>query len=266
MAKKKKEECPPVGSPGYMTTYGDMMTLLLTFFVLLLSFSSMREAKFRRAMGSLKGALGVLPQEESVIRSEEVPIPQLTNLQEEEISNTLAEMSDENVADVMQSIKLEFTDQGIAININDSLMFNQGMATLRPQIFHVLYTLAELAAGWPNNIRIVGHTDDTPISNEEFLSNWELSVHRALSVLHYFIDYCNVDPSKLSATGKGQFEPLFPNDAPLNKAKNRRVEIFIDYQKEDITSKKIEQFRNDVRKMLSERDKNWFNRNIEGEK
>ena len=258
MAKKKKEECPPVGSPGYMTTYGDMMTLLLTFFVLLLSFSSMREAKFRRAMGSLKGALGVLPQEQSVIKAEEVPIPKLTNLQEEEISNTMVEMTEEAAADIFKAIKLEFTDEGIAININDSLMFNQGMATLRPQIFHVLYTIAELAKGWPNKIEIVGHTDDTPISNEEFLSNWELSAHRALSVLHYFIDYCEIEPSKLSATGKGQFEPLFPNDSAENRARNRRVEIFINYLKEEVTSRKVQEFRRLVRNLLSEREKTWF--------
>ena len=83
---EKKVVCPPKGSPAYMTTYGDMMTLLLTFFVLLLSFSSMQEAKFRRAIGSLKGALGVLPHEQSIIIPQYVPVPSLTNLQESEIN------------------------------------------------------------------------------------------------------------------------------------------------------------------------------------
>jgi len=253
--KKKKEECPPAGSPGYMTTYGDMMTLLLTFFVLLLSFSSMREAKFRRAMGSLKGALGVLPFEESVIVKEEVPIPKLTNLQEEEISKSLNEAVEEMSADVYESINLELTEEGISINISDSLMFTRGMATLRPEIFHILYTVAELAKGWPNKIRIIGHTDNTPISNEEFKSNWELSTARALSVLHYFIDYCDVDPSKLYAVGKGQYDPLAPNDTPEGRAKNRRVEILIEYDKEDVTSNKIAKFREYVRNLLSEKSK-----------
>ena len=94
MPKKKSEDKPPAGAPAYMTTYGDMMTLLLTFFVLLLSFSSMRDAKFRRAMGSLKGALGVLPFEQSVLKPEIVPIPQLTNLQESEIEESITKLED----------------------------------------------------------------------------------------------------------------------------------------------------------------------------
>ena len=230
MARKKKEEKPPAGSPAYMTTYGDMMTLLLTFFVLLLSFSSMREAKFRRAMGSLKGALGVLPHEQSVIKPERVPIPQLTNLQESEIEESIVKLEDIlSDQQLREAVRLQISDKGMTITIDDPVMFESGDAGLRPKAYPILTRIASLARGWPNTIRIEGHTDNDPISTEKFPSNWELSTARALSVLHFFQDDAGFDPIDLVAIGRGEFDPIVLNDTPENKTKNRRIEIHIEY-------------------------------------
>jgi len=230
MARKKKEEKPPKGSPAYMTTYGDMMTLLLTFFVLLLSFSSMREAKFRRAMGSLKGALGVLPHEQSVIKPERVPIPQLTNLQESEIEESIVKLEDIlSDQQLREAVRLQISDRGMTITIDDPVMFESGDAGLRPKAYPILTRVASLARGWPNTIRIEGHTDNDPIRTEKFPSNWELSTARALSVLHFFQDDAGFDPIDLVAIGRGEFDPIALNDTPENKTKNRRIEIHIEY-------------------------------------
>jgi len=233
MARKKKEEEPPKGSPPYMMTYGDMMTLLLTFFVLLLSFSSMRDAKFRRAMGSLKGALGVLPFEQSVIRPETVPIPQLTNLQESEIEESIVKLEDMlSDQQLRETVRLQISDRGMTITIEDPVMFDIGDAELKPKAYPILTRVASLARGWPNTIRIEGHTDSDPIRTEKFPSNWELSTARALSVLHFFQDDAGFDPRDLVAIGRGEFDPVAFNDTPENKAKNRRIEVHIEYNPE----------------------------------
>ncbi|MCK4967392.1 flagellar motor protein MotB [bacterium] len=227
---KKQEECPPKGAPAWMTTYGDMVTLLLTFFVLLLSFSSMREAKFRRAMGSLKGALGVLPFEQSVLKPEIVPIPQLTNLQESEIAESIVKMEDIlSDQQLTENVRLQITDKGMTITLESEVMFEAGSSELKPVAFKVLTRIATLARGWPNTMRIEGHTDNDPIKTAQYPSNWELSSSRAMNVLHFFQDYGEYDPRNLFAIGKGEYHPIVPNDTPANKAKNRRIEIHIDY-------------------------------------
>ncbi len=233
---KKKVKCPPPGAPAWMATYGDMMTLLLTFFVLLLSFSSMQEAKFYRAIGALQGALGVLAHEQSSFQPISIPMPQLTNLKESEISEAMAELQEITTdMELSESIQLEILQTGMRITISDTLAFPPGSAHLRPLIYPILHKIADLVRGWPNDIRIVGHTDDSPIDTEEFPSNWELSTDRALSILHYFEDEegGNLQGNRLQAIGRGEFEPKVPNTSRANRAKNRRVEIYIDFDPEN---------------------------------
>jgi len=233
MPRKKPEEEPPKGAPAYMTTYGDMMTLLLTFFVLLLSFSSIREAKFRRAIGSLKGALGVLPFEQSVLKPEKIPIPQLTNLQESEIAESIVKLEDIlSDQELTEAVRLQITDRGMTITIKDPVMFESGSADLKPKAYPILTRVAALARGWPNTIIIEGHTDSDPIHTEKYPSNWELSAARAMSVLHFFQDEAGFDPRNLIAIGRGEYDPVAPNDTPEGKAMNRRIEIHIEYNPE----------------------------------
>ena len=92
----------------------------------------------------------------------------------------------------------------------------------------MLSKLAELTKSWPSQIRIEGHTDDLPIHTSQYPSNWELSSDRAMRVLKYFEDQGS-DPSKLAAVGYAEHHPLVPNDSAENRAKNRRVEIFIEH-------------------------------------
>ncbi|NOX36591.1 MAG: OmpA family protein [Calditrichaeota bacterium] len=232
MGKNKKkggsDEGGGGGAPGWMVTYGDLMSLLLTFFVLIVSFSSIQHVKFQKALGSLKAALGVLPKEESVIFQREVIVPQLADKNRKRIKRIAREL--QRIIDAKglgNNIRLELTTKGILIRIASPVLFDLGEATIKPEAYPILDKVVEMTKVWPNKIRIEGHTDDLPIHTRQFPSNWELSTARALSVLRYFLSK-GVEPQRLAAVGYGEYHPLVPNTSAENRAKNRRVEIYIE--------------------------------------
>lgn len=235
MAKKrsKNNDDSGPGVPAWMVTYGDLMSLLLTFFVLLVSFSSIQMAKFQKALGSLKGALGVLPREESVLKQWEPVMPQLTDYQKRRVYKVISQLRNVvKTEGLEQNISMESTGNGIIIRIESPILFGLGEAELKPSAYPILNKILEMTQQWPNNIRIEGHTDDLPIHTSRFPSNWELSTARALSVLRYFLQRGAIEPQRLAAVGYGQYHPLVPNNSPANRAKNRRVEIYIEYLKQ----------------------------------
>lgn len=257
MAKKVKkcEECTP-GLPGWLATFADLMSLLLCFFILLLAFSTTEIVKFKRAMGSLKAAFGVLPREVTVIKKREVYIPTLSDSQNKKLRAAVKRMKDKRIGadkrkeqqakekekkkekDSRQKkdqqkkeadqVKLQITQKGVAIRISNDMLFQLGSSNLNSNIFELLDLAIDVTKGWPNSIRIEGHTDNIPINTLKYPSNWELSSARALSVLKYFIKN-GISPEKISATGYGEYRPLAPNNTYENRGKNRRVEIFINY-------------------------------------
>ncbi|MCH8285165.1 flagellar motor protein MotB [candidate division KSB1 bacterium] len=234
MSARKAEECPPKGAPAYMTTYGDLMTLLLTFFVLLLSFSSMREAKFRRAIGSLKGALGVLPNEQSTVEPQIIPIPQMTNLQESEISESIVEMQEASAEmDISEAINLEIVEEGILITISDTVTFLSGSEQLQDRILPFLTSVADMTKGWPNEIIVYGHTDTDAVSTSNLLfrDNRELSFFRANEVVRY-LALQGVPLDTMTPVPMGEYHPVDTNDTERGKARNRRVELLIKYDRD----------------------------------
>ncbi len=245
----KQQKCPecPKGLPPWLATFGDLMSLLLCFFVLLLSFSTMKQADFEKAVGSLQGALGVLPGEPiltSPIKLEQPIIkgditearPSLKDAKAEIEKEVQAEGQQENV-EIIQS------EEGITIRIKDNALYKSGKATVRPEILPLLNKIASVIARLPNSVEIEGHTDDMPISNEEFPNNHWLSSSRALGVLDVFRNEVGIGPERLTAIGHGEFKPLVPNDTEENRAANRRVEIKIRHQQdsEDSSEELIKQ-------------------------
>jgi chemotaxis protein MotB len=217
------------GAPAWMTTYGDMMTLLLCFFVLLVSFSSIEKSGFQKAIGSLKGALGVLPKNQSVMFQWDPIIPQLTDYQQKRISKIISELRNmvQNQG-LKDNMSMQQTEDGILIRIDSPVLFDLGSADLKKNSYPVLHKVKELAMDWPNSIRIEGHTDDLKINTSQFPSNWELSTARALSVLRYFLTEGDIEPQKLKAVGYGEYHPLMSNQTAEGRAKNRRVEIYFE--------------------------------------
>ncbi|MCB1163494.1 MAG: OmpA family protein [Candidatus Krumholzibacteriia bacterium] len=229
MPRKKGDDAPPPGAPAWMATFGDMMSLLLTFFILLVSFSSIQETKFREAVGSLQGALGVLTKLPKVPVADEIELPTMRG---KDRSDELQQRTEElrrhlQALKQADTVTVSRTAEGLAIRLEDEMLFKPGQAVLETRSYPVLDVVAATLASYPNPVRVEGHTDNRPIESERFPSNWELSAARAASVLRYF-ERSGLDPRRLSAVGLGEWSPVAKNDSEAERAKNRRVEIFME--------------------------------------
>lgn len=223
---KKKIPDPPPGAPAWMTTYGDMVTLLLTFFVLLYSFSVIDKQKYVALANSLKGALGgnvgVLNQGTSVEPSGELTSVAPTLKQ---VFNQLQKVLSKNGLEG----KVEVTNdkRGVVISFKEKLFFEIGSADIITEAYPILNQVGEILINQKYPIRIEGHTCDLPIRNSRFPSNWELSAIRAINVTRYLIDKVNLNPEQVSTAAYGQYQPLVPNINEENRIRNRRVDIVI---------------------------------------
>jgi chemotaxis protein MotB len=231
--RAKPHECPK-GAPAYMLTWGDMCTLLLCFFVLLLAMSSTDPGKFDVAASSLMNALGgVLESYPSVVITQDVLVPRLGGNQQNKHMAVDAAMKIKKVIkeeNLDEAIKVKVTESGIAIKVADPIGFDLGAADVKPELIATLYGISKIINRTPGTkIRVEGHTDDTPIHTSKYPSNWDLSADRALNVVKFFAENGGIDPSSLSAVGYGEFRPLLPNTTMENKKINRRIEIFVDY-------------------------------------
>jgi len=124
-------------------------------------------------------------------------------------------------------IRFFLTERGLVISVVDTILFDSGKADLTLQAQQLLDRIAALLQATPNHIRIEGHTDNVPIHNARFPSNWELSSTRATQVLSYFIYHHQFPPSKLSISAYGEYRPIAPNNTSQNRAMNRRVDIVL---------------------------------------
>ncbi len=231
---EEPEEDQGPKAPFWMTTYGDMVTLLLTFFILMFAMSTVNEQKFFEAAASLSKALGVLDKNVSVIGERSVAIGLAGNTEEqldilealEQISEVFEEESLEEVAEI------NIIGPGeILIRLGDEVLFDPGEANLTAKARRVLTGITRSLLGKTEEIYVEGHTDNVPIKSDEFPSNWELSSARALSVVK-LMEEVGIPPDQLGAISHGEFRPLEPNITPAGRAKNRRVELYITWSEE----------------------------------
>lgn len=247
----KDDECPE-GLPGWLATFGDLMSLLLTFFVLLLSFSSTEEVKFNKAMGSLRASLGVFDSEPELSQPIRVAMPMVRGsvAQSQNIRKSAEELEKSLTDEGFEGdISLEGTASSLVIRIQTPVLYNIGGAVLSRDIKPVLDKIVMLLKLLPNEVVVQGHTDNQPISRGRYGSNWELSYQRAVSVVRYLIapdddsrlaleeiqsipgrvENIGVYPKRVSAEGYGEYRPLEPNTTEAGRARNRRVGIHIVY-------------------------------------
>lgn len=234
MAKKKKGcDCEP-GLPAWMATFSDMMTLLLTFFVLLLSMASLDQQKIKEAIGSLQGSLGVLQGGTKTDINIQTLIPSLEIV--DVAKRKLIERNFDEVRKWLAQLKMENkvladrTEQGILIQVDSQVLFQVGAAEVNPGASIILHKIAEMLRSNKAEIRIEGHTDNVSIHTERYPSNWELSTARAVRVLRYFVEEEKMDPLRFSAVGYGDTRPIASNDTPEGRAKNRRVTLVLNYK------------------------------------
>ncbi len=231
---KRSEKTEGQGSPGWMTTYGDMMTLLLCFFVLLYSFSVIDVERFTMIISTLRTKLGVLDGGRTVTRDEFIEAGQrfdrlgeleLSRMEFEELYFQIVSYLEEEGLD--REVEVFYSEDGLLVRFTGRVLFDLGRAELRVDARTILDQLADFLEKIDNYILVEGHTCDMPISTEEFPSNWELSTSRATNVVRYFVEIKGLEPDRFSAAGYGEYRPLRPNDSEENRSYNRRVDIVI---------------------------------------
>ena len=234
MAKKKCPECERC-LPMWLAAFGDLMSLLLCFFVLLLSMSSMDAKKISEAIGSLSGAMSVLEggtKTEISKRRIQESTPIETRDETSEIVNRVQQAAGD-ANEMMEQTKgpaitVEEAQEGFVIELPASLLFKPGSATIENQdTLLFLKRVALIVEELPNDIEVSvqGHTDDSgPGRDSPFKDNWELSSARAIAVLHELI-LDGVAPNRISAAGYGEYQPVATNATKSGREKNRRVEL-----------------------------------------
>ena len=261
MAKRKPDE-PPKGSPAWQATFADLMNLLLCFFVMLFSMSSVDAQKFELLAASFNqtfsifsaGATAIgdgvlisngvsqLNELDQYINStgkddEGETIPEDLQSAAEAIeqakleeSEQLAEQVEEALQEknLQEEIDIEFTAQYVQLTLNGALLFDSGSVELKEESLPILnqvgIILQRYSAG---TIEIEGHTDNVPMSGSKYSNNDELSNGRALSVFYYLKDNTTLDPASIKHSGMGEYVPIADNSTAEGRAKNRRVEIRI---------------------------------------
>ncbi len=227
MAKDKCPKCVK-GAPGWMVTFGDLMSLLLTFFVMLLSFSTMDVVKYKQVAGSLKEALGMvkdtnmqdIPKADSMIKKQFSSPSMETKHVITLLRQALREMKMEKKSQILED------KEGVRLRVEGNVFFPSGQATIKKEGLVVLDKIGKIIAQLPYKVRVEGHTDNLPLSkNSLFPSNWELSAARAGAVIRYFISKDDLTADRFLAVGFADTVPIVPNDTPEHRAKNRRVEF-----------------------------------------
>lgn len=231
--EKKCPECEEGGAPLWMVTFADMVTLLLTFFVLLLSMASMDRVKFSAASASIKEAFGTgvgsSSQSEFKVQSiPSVPSTQFAPIHSDSIAQIQKRIETEIKAlKIQNSVKLiQKDDDTIILRLDEAVLFKPDQARVSPEAYPLLRQIADIIRPIPMRLRIEGHTDNTRVPKGE-RDNWDLSVDRSVSVLRFFTKSKLLPLDRMSAVGYGYERSIVPNTSEENRAKNRRVDFVL---------------------------------------
>lgn len=237
MARKRYDDGAQENHERWLISYADFITLLFAFFVVMYAISIVNEGKYAvlsESLGDAFGGRSLAPQAHTSVEPV-LPLSHIVNRKraeaarrERERMEILAKDLTATLMPLVKSGQVRVTQnaRGIGIELNASVLFAQGEATLQQEAREVLGAVAGLLKDAPQRIEVEGHTDNLPITNERFASNWELSAVRAASVVRLFIE-SGVQDVRLSAIGHGATRPVAPNDTPANQARNRRVAVMI---------------------------------------
>ena len=271
MARRKKEE-PQGGGASWLNTFADLMNLLLCFFVLLFSMSTVDAEKFEMLVASLQNSFSIFPSGGASIgdgmmvssgvsqlefldtyynegaNSSSQEEGQESNQDQEEQQQTendlkaeyeeaslkeseqMAESIEQQLAQLQigDQVEVDSNAQYVMLTLNGALLFDSAKAEIREDAIPLVDKLSTILQSYNSNcIYVEGHTDNVPIHNSKYESNDILSSYRAQSVKDYILSKTTLDPSKIRATGCGEYNPIADNSTPEGRARNRRVEIKI---------------------------------------
>lgn len=212
--------------PPWIVTFADMVTLLLTFFILLTSMATFDSVKYKEVADALEQAFGPGAGEKikKIARNNGESAAQTPNENSDMAKRLKSALSDEIGQGLLE---VEMRGKQTVVRFPEKIAFQSGSEQLNASFNALLDKVTGIIAKSEGNIVVVGHSDDVPISNERFRSNWDLSTARAVSVLHALKRRTDVDPRRLIAQGVADTQPLYPNDNPAHRAANRRVEVLI---------------------------------------
>ncbi len=261
MAKKKQPEAPK-GSPAWMATFSDLMNLLLCFFVLLFSMSSVSEEKFNMVIASLQSKISIFEQgglnigegdmvgggirqlefldsyynELANSRNDE-EVEEAGDVKEQADAEALKESEEmaEQIEDAIEqmgisnSVEIEFDEQFVMINLSGAILFQSGESDVMEEAKPILEKVALVLKQYDKNIiEVEGHTDNVPVSsNSKYESNDVLSMYRALSVADFVREKTELNPAYIKSAGRGDYVPIADNTTEEGRARNRRVVIKI---------------------------------------
>ena len=227
---RKRAETTEKKGGEWINTFNDMVTLLLTFFVLTLSLSKLNVAKVKEASYSFSSACGFLESGDVIDVVVFTPFVKTLSGQSEKKQESKKILSD--LINEIGGINAVVVEEGVSATLRDKLLFESGFAEIKGGNRPVLKALCSILQKTDCQIRVEGHTDDVPVDNERFSSNWELSVARAVNIVRYFTSEGGISPEKLSAAGYADSRPILPNVSDQNRELNRRVEIFLTLRSE----------------------------------
>ncbi|MBM7597669.1 chemotaxis protein MotB [Virgibacillus halotolerans] len=249
MKRRKLKRKQASGAPKWMVTYSDMVTLILVFFILLFAMSQIDLVKFEAITDSFQNRmiLDFYPSAMPTENTSHVENGKLLNnfepstllkdmndrddkagKQEDSLSLLMHDVEtylDEN--DLNNMITASRTERGVVLVLQEKILFDSGEASILASGKPFLNEISRLLKDIPNNVKVEGHTDNRPISNYRYPSNWELSGARASSVIRYLIDENSIDGARFSSAGYAETKPIVDNNSSKNWSKNRRVEIVI---------------------------------------
>ena len=250
MAKKKPEE-PPKGSPAWMATFSDLMNLLLCFFVMLFSMSTVDAQKFEQLAASFNQTFSIFSAGATAIGDGiliGMGVSQLNELDDYMMPEDLKEAAEivdeaklkeseqmaERIEETLQEknldkeIDIEFTAQYVQLTLNGAILFDSGKVDIKEEALPLMNQLGIILQRFGQGvIEIEGHTDNVPMSGSKYSNNDELSSGRALSVFYYLEQNTTLDAGLIKHSGRGEYQPIADNSTEEGRARNRRVEIKI---------------------------------------
>lgn len=246
MSRRKKEKGEHEFNETWLLPYSDLMTLLLALFIVLFASSAVDAQKFQSMSKVFSeiftGGTGIVDYESIEQKNGEELADETKEKLEKEKEQTQVPVDEQTTLSATQErvnqyilekgltgqLKTSLTSEGLLVTINDSVLFDSGSAEVREEDIAVAKEISDLlVTDPPHNVIISGHTDNVPIQNSNFSSNWELSVMRAVNFMKIILENDQLDPRMFSAKGFGEFQPIASNDTEEGKAKNRRVEVLI---------------------------------------
>ncbi len=246
MSKRKHDHEGHENDERWLITYSDMITLLMVFFVVLFSMANTDLKKFAQVaeamqvafnvigVGSKHGAGLIGTTNGAGVNNRPMPnfLKNLPSRQQDFVSVTSELTAFASEAGLESDISVNMNMEGVIISLSNALVFEAGSAELKPEAVETLHKIGEVLKMTQNPVRIEGHTDNMPTNDPLYPTNWELSVARAVNIVHYLIEKEGIAPERLLAAGHAEFDPVAPNDSRENRGRNRRADIIIIYPNE----------------------------------